>query len=102
MRPTWREPGLPKVGLPEARQLARREKPEGSRPPIGLGLAAAAVTLGLVLAGHRLIPRTLGAGGLLESFLPWLGLAIPVLALAALQCRSRLAGLALILPTVIW
>jgi vancomycin resistance protein VanJ len=65
-------------------------------------LAAAAVTLALLLAGHRLVPRTLGAGGLLESLLPWLGLGVPVLALVALWRRVPLAGLALVLPAVVW
>ena len=65
-------------------------------------LVAAAVALALLLAGHRLVPRALGAGGLLESFLPWLGLGVPVLALAALLWRAPRAGLALLLPAAVW
>jgi vancomycin resistance protein VanJ len=65
-------------------------------------LVAGAVTLAVLLAGHRLVPQTLGAGGLLESLLPWLGLAVPVLALAALLRRAWGAGLALMLPAVAW
>ncbi len=86
------------------------EAPRGERPADERGgprrrgrlLAVAAVTLAVLLAGHRLVPRALGAGGLLESFLPWLGLAVPVLALVALWRRAPWAGLALVLPAAVW
>lgn len=41
-------------------------------------MVVAAVLVAAVLAGHRFVP-----GGLVTTFLPWLGLSIPVLALIA-------------------
>jgi vancomycin resistance protein VanJ len=86
------------------------EAPRGTRPADeGDGpqrhrrlLAAAVVTLALLLAGHALVPRTLGAGGLVESFLPWLGLGVPVLAVVAVLRRAPGVGLALLLPAAVW
>src|SRR6266536_13276 len=86
-------------------EASRRDRPadEGDGPQRhGRLLAVAAVTLAVLLAGHRLVPRALGAGGLLESFLPWLGLGVPVLALVALWRRAPRAGLALVLPAAVW
>jgi vancomycin resistance protein VanJ len=41
-------------------------------------------------------------GSLLETFLPWLGLAVPVLFVLALLRRSVTALVALLLPTAVW
>lgn len=68
----------------------------------GLFLALAAVILAAVIAGHRLIPNVAGLGSLVDSGLPFLGLGIPVLALAAVLRRSRLALLAVLLPVLVW
>ncbi|MFJ8882852.1 endonuclease/exonuclease/phosphatase family protein [Streptomyces sp. NPDC102402] len=64
----------------------------------GLCLLTAAL---LVFPG--LVPNTPGrVGSLLETFLPWLGLAVPALLAAAVLRRSRLAAAALLLPSVAW
>ncbi|MEV4611418.1 endonuclease/exonuclease/phosphatase family protein [Kitasatospora sp. NPDC049258] len=69
----------------------------------GVVLAAAAVLVAALLAGHRLVPDTgWRLGSLLEAFLPWLGLAVPVLLLGALVRRSVLATAAVLLPAVVW
>ncbi|RAG81374.1 hypothetical protein DN069_33155 [Streptacidiphilus pinicola] len=66
-------------------------------------LAALALLLAGVLALHRQIPDTLGNfGSLIETFLPWFGLAVPVLLVLALLRRSATALVALVVPAVIW
>ncbi|MER5884121.1 endonuclease/exonuclease/phosphatase family protein [Streptomyces sp. NPDC001941] len=65
--------------------------------------AALAVLVALLLAGHVLVPNTgPRLGSLLETFLPWLGLAVPLLAGAALLARSVAALLAALLPLGAW
>ncbi|MET7762175.1 endonuclease/exonuclease/phosphatase family protein [Streptomyces sp. NPDC005393] len=69
----------------------------------GLVLAALAVVLALVMIFHADIPNDVGnLGSLLETFLPWLGLAIPVLLVLGLVRRSASAVLALVLPVAVW
>jgi vancomycin resistance protein VanJ len=69
----------------------------------GRVLAALAVLTAMVLAFHRAVPNTPGRlGSLLESFLPWSGLAITALLGLALLRRSALALLALLLPVAAW
>ncbi|MFD0266353.1 endonuclease/exonuclease/phosphatase family protein [Streptomyces sp. NPDC127106] len=64
----------------------------------GLG----AVTAGL-LAFHRALPNLPGRpAGLLETFLPWLGLAVPALLGWALLRRSAPAAYAALLPAAAW
>ena len=66
-------------------------------------LAALALLLGLFLLLHAKIPNRIGnLGSLLETFLPWFGLFIPVLLAGALWRRSACAVLALLLPVVVW
>jgi len=57
-----------------------------------------AVLVAVVLAGHRLIP----AGGIVETFLPWLGLSIPMLALLAWRRRPAVTMPAVLLPLIAW
>ncbi|MFP8959494.1 endonuclease/exonuclease/phosphatase family protein [Streptomyces nanhaiensis] len=65
--------------------------------------AALAVLTAGATAFHPLVPgAVLGLGSLLEAFLPWLGLAVPVLLAAALVRRSALALAALALPSAVW
>ncbi|MFI2639844.1 endonuclease/exonuclease/phosphatase family protein [Streptomyces sp. NPDC018610] len=69
----------------------------------GLVLAAVAVALALVTLLHSRIPNRIGnLGSLTETFLPWLGLAIPVLLVLALVRRSATALVAVVLPTAVW
>ncbi|MFD6292532.1 endonuclease/exonuclease/phosphatase family protein [Streptomyces sp. NPDC060205] len=69
----------------------------------GIVLAAFALVLALVMALHAQIPNRIGnLGSLLETFLPWLGLAIPVLLVLALVRRSATALIAVLLPAIIW
>ncbi|MFJ9030039.1 endonuclease/exonuclease/phosphatase family protein [Streptomyces sp. NPDC102274] len=64
--------------------------------------ALAALTAGL-LVFHRAVPNSVGRlGSLLETFLPWLGLAGVVLLGLALLRRSATALVALLLPAAAW
>ena len=84
----------------------RRAVLAGSRPgPWQRGplLAALALLLALVMLLHADIPDwRWNLGSLVETFLPWLGLLIPVLLAGALRRRSAAALAALVLPAVVW
>ncbi|MER5730614.1 endonuclease/exonuclease/phosphatase family protein [Streptomyces sp. NPDC002138] len=59
--------------------------------------------LACLLAFHTLVPDSPGRlGSLVETFLPWLGLGVPVLAALALLRRSALALCAQALPVAAW
>jgi vancomycin resistance protein VanJ len=69
----------------------------------GLVLAAAALLLGLLMLLHAKIPNRTGhLGSLVETFLPWFGLFVPVLLAGALWRRSASAVAALLLPVAVW
>lgn len=69
----------------------------------GWVIAALAVLVALSMVLHSHIPNRVGnLGSLLETFLPWLGLTIPVLAALALLRRSATALVALLLPGLVW
>ncbi|MEU9146878.1 endonuclease/exonuclease/phosphatase family protein [Streptomyces sp. NPDC048349] len=69
----------------------------------GLVLAAISVLISLVMIFHAQLPNDVGnLGSLTETFLPWLGLAVPVLLAAALLRRSATALLAILLAAVVW
>ena len=80
--------------------------PTGSRPgpwTRGLVLAALALLLGLFMSGHAEIPNRPGnLGSLVETFLPWFGLFVPVLGAGALWRRSASALAALLVPVMVW
>ncbi len=86
------------------------EPSEPSRPsgPSGIWrrgrvLATAALLLGLLLLLHTSIPNRIGNfGSLVETFLPWCGLIVPMLLAGALLRRSATAVIALLLPVVAW
>ncbi|GAB7039501.1 MULTISPECIES: endonuclease/exonuclease/phosphatase family protein [Catenuloplanes] len=62
-----------------------------------------AVVLAVLIGFPGLVPNVgPRLGSLLETFLPWLGLGVPVLFGVALVRRSRLAAAAAVLPMVAW
>lgn len=66
-------------------------------------LATLAVLLGLLMLLHAQIPNRIGnVGSLVETFLPWFGMLVPVLLAGALWRRSASALAALLLPLVAW
>lgn len=69
----------------------------------GLALAVLAVLTALLMFFHQAVPNRVGnMGSLLETFLPWAGLAVPLLLVGALVRRSAVACLALVLPIAVW
>ncbi|MFD9796956.1 endonuclease/exonuclease/phosphatase family protein [Streptomyces sp. NPDC059070] len=69
----------------------------------GLVLAGLAVLIALVILVHAKIPNRIGnLGSLTETFLPWLGIFVPVLLGLALWRRSATALIALVLPACVW
>ncbi|MEU7826348.1 endonuclease/exonuclease/phosphatase family protein [Catellatospora sp. NPDC049133] len=75
---------------------------EPGHPWLAAMVVMAALLLAAVLAGHRLVPNVYSVGSLLDSVTPLFGLAVPVLALAALAARARAALLAVALPAAVW
>lgn len=90
----------------EKRSVVHRAIGSLSRPgpwKRGRVLAASALLLGLLLPLHAQIPNRIGnIGSLVETFLPWFGVFVPVLLAAALWRRSAVAVVALLLPVVTW
>ncbi|WP_189739815.1 endonuclease/exonuclease/phosphatase family protein [Streptomyces tendae] len=86
--------------------LPRRAFRRVLRPEVwkrGPVLTAAALLLGLVMLLHAQIPNRVGSlGSLVETFLPWFAVFIPVLAAGALWRRSVSAMIALVLPVTAW
>ncbi|MEV5487011.1 endonuclease/exonuclease/phosphatase family protein [Streptomyces bobili] len=69
----------------------------------GLVVAAFALLLALVMLVHSRIPNRFGnLGSLTETFLPWVGVLIPVFLVVAFVRRSATALIALLLPAVVW
>ena len=65
-------------------------------------LAALALLLGLRMLLHAEITSWGGLGSLVETFLPWFAVFVPVLLAGALWRRSAAAVVALLLPVVVW
>ncbi|MGI5187600.1 endonuclease/exonuclease/phosphatase family protein [Promicromonospora sp. CA-289599] len=66
-------------------------------------LALGSLVAAVLLVAHDVVPNRWGnLGSLIQSFLPWLGLAVPLGILAALLRRSALAILAVLLPLAAW
>jgi len=92
-------PGTWRAGIRRVVLTSSRPGP-WKRGPV---LAALALLLALVMLLHAEIPDwRWNLGSLVETFLPWLGLLIPVLLAGALRRRSASALAALILPAVVW
>jgi vancomycin resistance protein VanJ len=69
----------------------------------GRVIAVLAVLTALLLLAHPLVPNWVGnTGSLLETVLPWTGLLVVPLLVAALIRRSALALVALLLPALVW
>ncbi|MFV2121061.1 endonuclease/exonuclease/phosphatase family protein [Streptomyces sp. Act-28] len=69
----------------------------------GTLLSACALLLALLMVLHRYVPNDIGnLGSLVETFLPWFGLLVPLLAGLALLRRSATALIAVLAPAVVW
>lgn len=94
------------AAAPPSRTAGARAGGTGPRPgpwTRGPVLVAPALLLGLLMSAHAWVPNRIGnLGSLVETFLPWFGLVVPVLLAAALRRRSAPAVLALALPVLVW
>ncbi|MFC8429330.1 endonuclease/exonuclease/phosphatase family protein [Streptomyces sp. NPDC057253] len=91
--------GAWRAGVRRLVRLGLRPEP-WRRGPV---LAASALLLGLLMLLHGSVPNRVGQlGSLLETFLPWLGVFVPVLLAGALLRRSASAVVALLLPVTVW
>ncbi|WP_424214031.1 endonuclease/exonuclease/phosphatase family protein [Streptomyces sp. BI20] len=69
----------------------------------GLVLAALAVLVALVMIFHASLPNDIGnLGSLTETFLPWFGLAVPLLLVGAVWRKSATALIATLLLSAVW
>ncbi|MFF0451606.1 endonuclease/exonuclease/phosphatase family protein [Streptomyces sp. NPDC004609] len=69
----------------------------------GRWVAALTALYGAALLAHPLLPDGTGqSGSLVETFLPWSGLAVPFLLVLALVRRSVLALVAVAFPVLAW
>ncbi|GAB1823523.1 teicoplanin resistance protein VanJ [Herbidospora sp. RD11066] len=64
--------------------------------------AALALSLGLLLLLHTSITDRGGLGSLVDTFLPWFGVFVPVLLAGAWWRRSATTAVALLLPVGVW
>ncbi|MFE9929645.1 endonuclease/exonuclease/phosphatase family protein [Streptomyces sp. NPDC005533] len=95
----WRRAGTPWRGGGRWRGRDARGRSAWTR---GRATASLAVLTAGLLAFHRTVPNGVGRlGSLLEAFLPWLGLAVPVLLAAAVVRRSATALAAPLLPAAV-
>ncbi|MEU2200499.1 endonuclease/exonuclease/phosphatase family protein [Isoptericola sp. NPDC019482] len=88
------------------RDHVRHAVPSDRRPGTvwrrGRVLAALAAAVTLLLAGHRWLPDVGGLGSLVATFLPWLGLAVPVVLVGAVVRRSATAATAAAVLAATW
>jgi vancomycin resistance protein VanJ len=69
----------------------------------GVVVAALALLVALAMVLHAQVPNSVGnLGSLTETFLPWLGIAIPLLLVLAIVRRSAIALIAVLVPTIVW
>ncbi|MEU7553891.1 endonuclease/exonuclease/phosphatase family protein [Streptomyces sp. NPDC044571] len=69
----------------------------------GIVTAALAALLSLIMIFHAELPNDIGnLGSLTETFLPWLGLAVPLLLAAAVVRKSATALIAILLTAAVW
>ncbi|WP_454859168.1 endonuclease/exonuclease/phosphatase family protein [Promicromonospora soli] len=87
----------------DARHAIHTDAPAKTAWQRGRLLALGSVLVAVLLFAHEFVPNRWGnLGSLVQSFLPWLGLAVPLGILAALLRRSALAVLAVLLPLAAW
>ncbi|GAA1598657.1 endonuclease/exonuclease/phosphatase family protein [Kribbella sancticallisti] len=88
---------------PKPARTADRRQRRAGKWRRGWVIAVLAILAAFPLLFHRYVPNSFGnLGSLLDTFLPWVGLAVPILAVAALVRRSATAGVALLVPLAVW
>jgi vancomycin resistance protein VanJ len=88
---------------PRLRRLLDRWRGDRGIWRRGLILAALALLLALVMLTHARIPNRIGnLGSLTETFLPWIGVFVPVLLVLGFVRRSAVALIAVLLTGAVW
>lgn len=85
-------------GAGSRRTRSRRRRPRMRDAVIGIPAAA----IVLLLLGHGLLPEAGGVALAVESFLPWLGIGVAVLLLAALAGRALFGAIPVVAAAVSW
>ena len=94
------EPGPSRTGLRRRLAGLRHDRGIWKR---GIVTASLAGLTSLVMILHAELPNDIGnLGSLTETFLPWLGLMVPVLLVAAVLRKSATALISILLTTVVW
>jgi len=86
---------------PERRPATPNHRPRPRSGP-AVVVSVIALVLAAVLALHAFIPPLFGVSLLVESALPWLGLAVPVILIAAAVTRRKGAVAAALVPAAVW
>ncbi|MGW7318228.1 endonuclease/exonuclease/phosphatase family protein [Streptomyces sp. NPDC054854] len=94
------EPGPSRTGLRRRLAGLRHDRGIWKR---GIVTASLAALTSLVMILHAELPNDVGnLGSLTETFLPWLGLMVPVLLVTAVIRKSATALISILLTTVVW
>jgi vancomycin resistance protein VanJ len=96
---SWRYSRAVRTGARHASADDRRARSAWRR---GWLLALLAGAVALVLVAHAWLPDAGGLGSLVETFLPWWGLAVPVVLVGAAVRRAATAAVAAVLPAAAW
>ncbi|MFF1572844.1 endonuclease/exonuclease/phosphatase family protein [Leifsonia sp. NPDC058292] len=73
-----------------------------SSGPRGVLTGLVALAVAALLLWHGMLPDVLGAASLVETFLPWLGVVVLLLGLAAILRLSLFAGLCVAAAATVW
>jgi len=89
---------------PDSRASGSSSPRPNRRRRVGLArvIALLGVAIVLLLALHTMVPDVAGIGLIVDTALPWFGLAVPVLLVGALVVRSRAAIAASVLAALVW
>jgi vancomycin resistance protein VanJ len=84
--------------------VADEVAPADAHDPVAAAVSSAGqLSIAALLLFPGCVPNTVGhLGSLLETFLPWLGLAVAPLLALAVRRRSRTALITLLLPVAVW
>ncbi|MEU9717305.1 endonuclease/exonuclease/phosphatase family protein [Streptomyces sp. NPDC047976] len=94
------EPGPSGSGLKRRLAELRRDRGIWKRGTVTAGFAA---LISLIMIFHAELPNDVGnLGSLTETFLPWLGVFVPVLLAIAVVRKSATALIAILLTAAVW